>query len=176
MKGPAITTERLLLRRWRAEDVAPFAAICGDPEVMRFIGAGATRTPAQAAASIRGFERAWDAQGYGLFALERREGGELIGFTGLSDPTFLPEILPAVELGWRLARASWGRGYATEAARAVLDFAERELGLRGIVSVFQSENAASARIVRKLGMRFERQTRDPSCGRLVEVYRTPLHR
>lgn len=173
MSTPAISTGRLLLRRWRVEDVAPFAAICGDPEVMRYIGAGATRTAEQAAASIRGFKHAWEEKGYGPFALERRDSGEMIGFTGLSEPAFLPEIMPAVELGWRLARRSWGNGYATEAARAVLDFARLELGLREIVSVFQTENAASARIVRKLGMRFDRETRDPTCGRLVQVYRTP---
>ena len=173
MSTPAISTSRLLLRRWLAKDVEPFAAICGDPEVMRYIGSGVTRSAEQARASIGAFEREWDENGHGLFAVERLDNGRMIGFTGLSQPAFLPEIMPAVELGWRLARDSWGSGYATEAARAALDFALTELRLPGIVSIYQKENGASARIVEKLGMRFDRETRDPTCGRLVEVYRTP---
>ena len=173
MHPPAITTDRLLLRRWSAQDVEPFAAICSDPEVMRHIGTGATLSAAQAGASIDRFERAWDENGYGLFAVDLRESGRMIGFAGLSQPDFLPEIMPAVELGWRFARESWGNGYATEAARAALEFALGDRGIEAIVSIFQRENRASAGIVRKLGMRFDRETRDPTCGRAVEVHRTP---
>ncbi len=168
-----ITTERLRLRGWKPEDHAPFAAICGDAEVMRHIGNGATRTPAEAARSIRSFEHEWGARGFGLFAVERRRTGELIGFAGLSWPDFLPEILPAVEIGWRFSRASWGRGYATEAASAALSFGVHDLSLTDIVSVHQVANQASARIMRKLGMVFDRRTVDPTCGREVGVYRLP---
>lgn len=171
MSHPEIRTSRLLLRRWRAEDVEPFAAICGDPEVMRYIGSGAIRTPEQAAHSIRAFEQAWEENGYGLFAIELLGSGQMIGFTGLAIPTFLPEILPTVELGWRFARSAWGNGYATEAARAALDFAFAQIRLPEVVSIYQADNQASARIVQKLGMRFDRKTVDPSCGRPVEVYR-----
>jgi RimJ/RimL family protein N-acetyltransferase len=95
----------------------------------------------------------------------------MIGFTGLAIPTFLPEILPTVELGWRFARSTWGNGYATEAAKAALDFALVQLRLPDVVSIYQADNRASARIVQKLGMRFDRETVDPTCGRPVEVYR-----
>lgn len=173
MEEPSIRTSRLLLRRWRCEDVEPFAAMCGDPEVMRYIGSGTTRTREQSAGSIRAFERQWNRKGYGLFAVERIDGNRLIGFTGLSEPDFLSEIMPAVELGWRFERQAWGRGYATEAARAALDFGLRRRGLASIVSICQAANAASGRIAHKLGMHLEQETRDPTCGRLVHVYRTP---
>jgi hypothetical protein len=113
MSKPAITTSRLLLRRWRSDDVEPFAAMCSDPEVMRYIGSGDTRTREQAAAAILAFERVWEEKSYGLFAVELLGSNQLIGFTGLAEPAFLPEIMPAVEVGWRFTRQSWGNGYAT---------------------------------------------------------------
>jgi RimJ/RimL family protein N-acetyltransferase len=100
----------------------------------------------------------------------------LIGFTGLSWPDFLPEVLPAVEIGWRFSQASWGNGYAGEAATAALSFGVDALGITDIVSICQIENRASARIMQKLGMIFDRKTLDPTCGREIEVYRLPLHR
>ena len=139
---------------------------------MRYIGCGATRTRDQSAASIRAYESDWEEKGYGLFAVEPLDSNQLIGFTGLSEPSFLPEIMPAVELGWRFARRSWGNGLATEAARAALDFGLATLRIPEIVSIYQVENRASERIVEKLGMRFDRETLDPSCGRLVRIYRT----
>ena len=172
MRKPPITTSRLKLRRWRSEDLEPFAAMCSDPEVMRYIGSGDTRTVEQSAASILAFEREWETKRYGLFAVELTASSQLIGFAGLSEPTFLPELLPAVEAGWRFTRQSWGNGYATEAARAVLDFGLIELGLPEIVSVHQVGNGASGRVMQKLGMRFDKETVDETCGRLVHVYRT----
>lgn len=172
MSKPAITTSRLLLRRWRSDDVEPFAAMSSDPEVMRYIGSGDTRTREQAAAAILAFESVWDEKSYGLFAVELLGSNQLIGFTGLAEPAFLPEIMPAVEVGWRFTRQCWGNGYATEAARAVLDFGLVEVGISEIVSIHQVGNDASARIMQKLGMRFDRETIDQTCGRLVRVYRT----
>jgi RimJ/RimL family protein N-acetyltransferase len=172
MFSDALETDRLLLRRWRDNDVDPLAAICADPEVMCYIGSGAVRSIEQTRASIHTFERDWDKKGHGIFALEIRESAQLIGFTGLSEPNFLPEIMPAVEIGWRLSRAAWGKGYATEAARAALNFGLMTLSLPEIVSIYQVANEASGRIVQKLGMKFDRETIDPSCGRLVRVFRT----
>lgn len=172
MSKPVITTSRLLLRRWRSDDVEPFAAICSDPEVMRYIGSGDTRTREQAAAAILAFEWEWEEKGCGLFAFEVLGSNHLIGFSGLAEPTFLPEIMPSIEVGWRFARQSWGNGFATEAARAALDFGLVKLGMPEIVSIHQVGNHASARIMQKLGMRFDRETLDQTCDRLVRVYRT----
>jgi len=172
MNQISIMTGRLLLRRWCDDDVEPFAAMCSDPEVMRYIGSGATRTRAQVRASIHAYEREWEEHGYGLFAVELLEDGEFLGFTGLAEPTFLPEIMPAVEIGWRFARQTWGNGYASEAALAALDFGLRQLGLSDIISVCQAGNHASERMMQKLGMHFDREAVDPTCGRLIRVYRT----
>ena len=172
MSQLSIKTARLLLRRWRDDDVEPFAAMCSDPEVMRYIGSGATRTRAQAQASIETYECEWEEKGYGLCAVELLEDGRFLGFTGLSEPIFLPDVMPAVEIGWRFALQSWGNGYASEAAQAALDFGHRNLGLSEIVSIYQAENHASARIIQKLGMRFDREAIDPTCGRLIRVYRS----
>ena len=171
MTGARLETERLLLRRWKPSDLEPFAEICRDPEVMRFIGSGETRTRDQCARGIVAMERHWDEKGFGLFALELRDNGKLIGYTGLSEPDFLPEIMPAVEIGWRLSRRHWGKGYATEAARAAMQFGFHTLELPSIVSIFQERNMASRAIAEKTGMRFDRRTTDPSCNRPVDVFR-----
>ena len=159
-----------MLRRWRPEDLGPYAEMCTDPEVMRWIGNGGVRTREECANAIAAFERAWDDRDFGLFAMELQASGRLIGFVGLSVPDFLPEILPSVEIGWRLAADQWGKGLATEGARAALDFGFGRVGLTRIVSIHQVGNGASGRIMEKLGMRFERETVDPSCSRPVRVW------
>jgi len=165
-----LQTPRLLLRRWREADVAPLAAINGDPEVMRWIGTGVTRDVEQTRASVAAFEREWEQTGTGLFAVEIRTTGELAGLTGLAVPRFLPEIMPAIEIAWRFGRSFWGQGLATEAAQAALEFGFVTRGLGRIVAIVQIGNAASERIMTKLGMRFERQTVDLGSGRPVLVY------
>ncbi|RKN32286.1 N-acetyltransferase [Micromonospora musae] len=100
--------------------------------------------------------------------------GELAGFTGLAVPAFLAEIMPAVEIGWRLGRAFWGRGLATEAAEAVVSHARAELGLRRLVSIHVVGNEASARVMVKLGMSLERETVQPDTCRQVLVYAMDL--
>ncbi|MEU4829461.1 GNAT family N-acetyltransferase [Streptosporangium sp. NPDC023615] len=164
-----VVTERLVLRRWRAEDLGPVAAMDGDPEVMRFIGDGSVRTGEQTAATLAFMERDWDERGFGLFAVELRETGELAGWTGLTVPAYLPEVLPAVEIGWRLGRRFWGRGIATEAAREALRFGFADAGLDRIISVCHVDHHASARVMTKLGMRQERETVVPGPGRPVRV-------
>lgn len=149
--------------------------MCSDLEVMRYIGSGGIRTREQTAASIRNYETQWEEKGFGLFAVELLGSNQLIGCAGFAEPTFLPEIMPAVELGWRFARESWGYGYATEAGRAALDFGLGLLGIPEIVSIHQTENPASGRIMEKLGMRFDREALDLTCGRAVRIYRTGLN-
>lgn len=165
-----IDTPRLVLRRWHDRDVAHMAAVNSDSDVMRWIGDGSTRDERQTRAAIDALEREWDAQGFGLFAVEMRATGELAGFAGLSVPDFLPEIMPTVEIGWRLGRAFWGRGIATEAARAALRFGLVDCGLERIVSIAQVGNDASERIMAKLSMHLQRETVDPTCHRPVRVY------
>ncbi|QMU78467.1 GNAT family N-acetyltransferase [Streptacidiphilus sp. PB12-B1b] len=165
-----IETPRLVLRRWSDEDVHPFARINADPEVMRWIGDGSVRDEEQARRLVEQVEGLWEAEGYGLFAVELRETGEFAGFAGLAVPHFLPEVLPAVEIGWRLARPLWGRGLATEAARAALRYAFTDGGLERIVSICQIGNTASERIMVRLGMRPDRDTVRPGTDRPTRVY------
>jgi RimJ/RimL family protein N-acetyltransferase len=165
-----LDTRRLCLRRWTASDVSPYSALCADPEVMRWIGDGQVRSPGECESEIHGFERAWDERGYGLFAVTLRESQEFVGFVGLSVPAFLPEILPAVEIGWRLARAHWGGGCATEAAAAVLAFGFERAHLERIVSVHRVGNEASQRVMEKLGMKLVRETKHPRLGFPLRVH------
>ena len=166
-----LETRRLVLRRWRDDDITPMTAIDADPDVMRWIGTGVVADRERTAAAIAGCERAWDEHGFGLFAVEVRQTSELAGFTGLAIPTFLPEVMPAVEIGWRPGRPYWGRGFATEAAaRAALHFAFADRGLDRIVSIYQIGNDASERVMQKLGMRLDRETIDPSCNCAIRVY------
>ena len=169
-KRQTLSTERLVLRRWNDDDLEAYAAMCADPDVMRWIGRGTTLSPKACAEEIASFERDWDEHGFGLFATELRGSDRFLGFIGLSVPEFLPEVLPAVEIGWRIARDAWGQGLATEGARAALRFGLSELELGRIISIHQVGNLASARIMEKLEMHFERRTVDPSCGRPLNVY------
>jgi RimJ/RimL family protein N-acetyltransferase len=166
-----IETERLVLRRWNVPgDLDAYAAICGDPEVMRYIGDGSVATLDDCAQMLEQYETTWREHGFGLFALERRDTGELIGNTGLAIPDFLPEILPAVEIGWRLGRTHWRCGFATEAARAALAFAWDPVGLDRVVSVHAVGNDPSGNVMQKIGMHLDRETVHPKNGRALRVY------
>ena len=101
---PTVHTERLTLRAWRPDDKDPYAELCADPAVMRYIVSGATLPYDVAVGQIQRFCDHWAEHGYGLWAVEERETGSFIGFAGLAQPFFLPEVMPAVELGWRFAR------------------------------------------------------------------------
>jgi RimJ/RimL family protein N-acetyltransferase len=164
-----LTTPRLLLRQWRDDDLDPLAAMNADPEVMRFIGDGSLRDRQQTAAGLAQVRREWSERGYGLFAVEVLQTGQLAGWVGLAVPAFLPEVLPAVEIGWRLGRAYWGAGIATEAARVVLRFGFDDCGLDRIISIRHVDNRASGRVMDKLGLRFDRRTVVPAHGQPVEV-------
>ncbi|MFF0061905.1 GNAT family N-acetyltransferase [Streptomyces sp. NPDC005279] len=169
-----IQTPRLLLRRWHEDDLAPMAEINADPEVMQWIGDGSVRDLEQTAEDIERWEEEWDEEGFGLFAVELLASGELAGFVGLSVPAFLPEVLPAVEIGWRLGRQFWGQGYASEAAHAALEFALQDRGLDRVVSITRTGHEASENVIRKLGMELVRQTTHPQYGFLLSVYAIDL--
>jgi RimJ/RimL family protein N-acetyltransferase len=166
-----VETERLRLRGWRDDDLDAYAALCADPEVMRFFGAaGEPYSREQSAAQLTSIRAHWDEYGFGLWCAADRPTDECLGFVGLSVPTHLPEILPAVEIGWRLARAAWGKGFATEGARASLDYAFGPLGLDRLVSIARPENRRSTNIMQKLGMALARTTTHPEHGYTVVVY------
>jgi RimJ/RimL family protein N-acetyltransferase len=140
-----LTTDRLTLRAWRDDDLDAYAAITADPEVMRFMGGPLDRADAwRQMAFITGH---WELRGFGLWVVERE--GELIGRIGLLNP----EGWPGLEVGWLLGRQAWGNGYATEAARAAVEYAWRELGVQQLISLIAPDNTASAAVAGRLGMR-----------------------
>jgi RimJ/RimL family protein N-acetyltransferase len=163
-----IETERLLLRAWQPSDEAPFAALNADPDVTRYLSGPMRRDESdELLARIRGH---WQEHGFGLYAVEVKQSGAFIGFVGLAIPSFLPDVLPAVEVGWRLAREHWGNGYATEGARASLRHGFEELGLRQIVSIIDPRNAASVRVAQRLEMRRGRDRIHPVTRVRLAVY------
>ena len=156
---PSLTTERLVLRPWRDSDLAPFAALNADSEVMAHFPA--TMTPAETAAMVERMKAALAERGFGWWAAEVPGVAPFIGFIGLSVPSFGAHFLPlgqlVVEVGWRLARPYWGQGYATEGARGALRFGFGELGLTEIVAFTTTTNLRSQAVMQRLGM-----TRDPA--------------
>jgi RimJ/RimL family protein N-acetyltransferase len=146
-----VSTDRLLLRRWREEDRAPFAELNGDPETLVFFPSTLTR--AESDAFVDRIEARFEDHGYGLWALEVRQSGEFIGYTGLAP---MPENVPGgpdgTEIGWRLARTAWHHGYATEAARGALDVAFAGVGLPEVWSFTSVLNAPSQAVMRRIGM------------------------
>jgi RimJ/RimL family protein N-acetyltransferase len=145
-----LRTQRLVMRRWQASDREPFAALNADPCTMRFFPATLNRE--QSDAMIGRLEERFEAQGFGLWALEIAHSGEFIGFTGLNP---LPSDVPGaggMEVGWRLARRAWHHGYATEAARAALDVAFGSLKMAEIYSMTAVLNEPSQAVMRRLGL------------------------
>jgi ribosomal-protein-alanine N-acetyltransferase len=147
-------TERLLLRWWKPEDRAPFAGMNADPRVMEHFPAPLTREESDAMAER--IETHFRERGFGFWAVEAPGEAPFIGFIGLVVPRFQAHFTPCVEIGWRLAHEHWGRGHATEGARAALDFGFREMGLEEIVACTVPGNERSLRVMEKLGM-----ARDP---------------
>lgn len=145
-----LVTDRLCLRQWRDADLAPFAALNADPEVMRYFPAPLTQAQSD---ELAGFiHGVIEREGWGLWAVQVTDGPSFIGFVGLNRATFDAHFTPAVEVGWRLAQPYWGNGYATEAAAAALSFGFDQLGLEEVVSFTAAVNERSIRVMQRLGM------------------------
>lgn len=185
---PSLETPRLLLRRMRMEDLDFYTRLHADPEVARYTGPGRPRTPEESRALVESTLRFYDELGLGQLAVVRKSDGELIGRCGLT--YFEIEDLPAGsgrtprasylqgsipggiverELGYTLARAAWGQGYATEAAGAVFRYTQEKLHLPRVISIIHPDNAASLNVARKLGLRLLDHVRmnDADCGRYL---------
>lgn len=145
-------TERLRLRRWLPEDNEPFARLNQDPRVMEYFPTVLTREESDAL--IQRINAHFDTHGFGLWASALKETGEFIGFIGLNIPSFEAHFTPCVEIGWRLAYEFWGKGYATEGAKAVLTMGFEEFGLSEIVSFTVPKNIRSRRVMENIGMTY----------------------
>lgn len=145
-----LESARLLMRQWRDEDLPAFAAMCADPQVMRYFPAPLSRL--ESAALIGRVRGHFAELGFGLWALERKDSGQFIGFTGLGVVSFDAPFTPAVEISWRLAREHWGFGYASEAAWTVMGCGFEQLGLDQIVSFAAVSNQPSQKVMQAIGM------------------------
>jgi RimJ/RimL family protein N-acetyltransferase len=163
-----VTTARLELRRFRPADVDELAPVFAQEAVWQYpYGRGMSRDETETFVASQLAH--WDEHRFGLWVAGERASGRTVGYVGLAVPTFLPEILPAVEVGWRFEPAVWGRGYATEAATVALDEAFSTLGLAEVCSLPQLDNPASCRVADRLGLRRGREIPLPANERRGEV-------
>lgn len=159
----AVETERLLLRPWSPTDIEDLAALFAEPKVWHYpFGRGLSRLESEQFLD-RQMEH-WEANGFGMWAAVLTESAQLIGYIGLSIPSWLPQVLPAVEIGWRLHPDYWGRGLATEGGRASLRHGFEAVDLDRIISIFTPDNVASGRVMEKLRMRDRLATTDEARG------------
>jgi RimJ/RimL family protein N-acetyltransferase len=149
-----LETERIVLRMFREEDLDAYAAMCADTEVMRYLGDGKALTRSEAWRQMALILGHWRLRGFGLWAVEERATGTLLGRIGF----FEPEGWPGFELGWMLRRASWGQGYATEGARRALDHAFIAMERDHLISLIRPANRASIRVAERLGQTLEGRT------------------
>lgn len=140
--------KRVILRAWESRDAEPFAALNADPIVMEYFPSTQSRNESDA--MIARMQKGLEERGWGSWCLEIT--GTCAGFVGLNVPTFDAHFTPCVEIGWRMATNYWGHGYASEAARLVLDHAFGQLGLTEIVSFTAVRNLRSRRVMERLGM------------------------
>jgi RimJ/RimL family protein N-acetyltransferase len=151
----SLATERLRLRPWCEEDLAPFCAMSADPVVMEFLSPLAG--PCACRVWAERLKAHWREHGFGRWVVELPGEADFIGVVGLACVPYQAHFTPAVEVAWRLARAYWGRGYATEAARMALDYGFQIVDLLEIVAVTVPANLRSRRVMERLGM-----SRDPA--------------
>lgn len=142
-------TERLILRSWKPEDLPGFAAMNKDERVMKYFPT--TLTDAETEAFYNRIRQEMEEEGWGLYAVELRESGEFIGYVGLHKIGFEADFTPGIEIGWRLAADHHGKGYATEAAKAVLRLAKTN-GIETLYSFTAEINRPSERVMQKIGM------------------------
>lgn len=146
-----IKTERLILRPWKDEDLEPFARLNADPRVMEFFPS--TKSASETAQEFNILKTRLENDGYGFWAASLIDGGKFIGFVGIQKVPFTTSFTPAVEIGWRLAHEYWGFGYATEGAKAALEYGFETLKLDNIVSFTTEKNTRSQNVMKKIGMK-----------------------
>ncbi len=150
MQAYKFTSERLGFRLWEEKDLVPFAALNSDPEVMEFFPKPLTTEETKN--YITRLNQHYGDYGQTFYAVDTLENGEFIGFIGIAYPTFPADFTPCWEIGWRLKRAAWNKGYATEGAKRCLDYGLNENGYEAIYSFTATINHRSERVMQKIGM------------------------
>ena len=147
MRYDELETSRLKLRMWREEDLDDYAELSADPVVMQYLSPGRVFTRADAWRSMAFFVGHWQLRGYGLWAVEEKASKRMVGRIGFLNP----EGWPGFEIGWTLARQSWGKGYAIEGAKAALNYAFTVLDRAHVISLIHPDNERSKRVAERLG-------------------------
>jgi RimJ/RimL family protein N-acetyltransferase len=167
---PELRTERLVMRGFREEDLDALAEISADSEVTEWVGDPDGLSREETWRRMAYFIGHWELRGFGQWALFDQHSGELVGRAGL----LRPEGWPGLEVGWLVARAHWGRGFAPEAGRASLDWARDALGADHVISLIEPHNERSARVAEKLGMTVEGHTKIINGEIDVRIFGTDL--
>jgi len=165
-----LETERLVLRRWRAEDAPAMEAIWREPEVWRALQPHRAFDPEQWRSMLDRHLSHWEMHGFGLWAVATREDPCPMGWIGASHPTFVPELADEVEIGWTIRPALWGAGLATEGAAAAVDAAFTELPRQRVISLIHPENHRSMAVAGRLGMTRDGEATPPDLGEPLTVY------
>lgn len=164
---------RLGFRNWLPEDIPKMSKINADPEVMRFfpdvLSEGETRE------FIERMQRQFTEKGFCYFAVNHLENQELIGFTGLSEKTFEADFTPCIDIGWRLARKEWNKGFATEGAKRCLEYAFTQLNLKQVLAIAPAINISSERVMQKVGMRRVKTFKHPQLANDKRLERCVLY-
>ena len=150
MNGIFIETPRLILRQWKESDHEPYIRLNADKEVMEFFPS--VKSAADTLAQVQRFSSHIAEHGYGFFAVERKDNQEFIGFTGIAHPGFKSYFTPCTEVGWRLSKNNWYQGFATEAAKACLQYGFNELSAEEIYAFTAIPNIRSEHVMEKIGM------------------------
>jgi RimJ/RimL family protein N-acetyltransferase len=158
-----IVTPRLILREWQEGDYEPFMALDADAAVMAFLPNVLSRE--ETLAQIGRISTHFEKYKFGLFAVERKDNNQFIGFTGLAHVNFESHFTPCVEIGWRLSKPNWGRGFATEAAKVCLEYGFGQLGLKEIYSFTSVDNKRSEHVMKKTGMQKQGEFDHPLLAR-----------
>ena len=169
-----ISSERLRLRAWQDADLAPLAEMCSDPKVMQFFPEALSYE--QSKSLFDRLQKSYREFGFTYFVVELKESKEFIGFAGIIDQTYEAYFTPCIDIGWRFKKAAWGKGYATEAAKACLDFAFQKKKLTEVYSVCTSLNTASERIMKKIGMKYAGNFRHPALKNYPELEECILYK
>lgn len=159
MKSYLFTSQRLGFRNWEGDDLLPYSKMCADPEVMKYFPGTLNEDECQA--FINNMNAMFEDRGHCYFAVDTLDNSEFIGFIGLKWQTDRALDHPYLDIGWRLKKAAWGKGYGTEGAKECLKWAFDNLGQKSIYATATKENAASIRIMQKLGMQFVKEYSEP---------------
>lgn len=165
-----IETERLRLRPPMMGDFEDLSLLQQDPEMMRYISDGHLSTAEETRSWLTWHADLWREAGFSIWAADLKQEGKFIGWLGVSEPMWFPEVMPTPEIGWFIDRAYWGQGLATEGALAAIQFAFTRLEIDRLIGIYNAQNLTSGRVMEKIGMTFWKELPHPRFGFPLRIY------